>query len=152
MLDRNFPPTPKQVKLTVGSLLAAAIIGGALFGGLIPGLRPNFSPPEFQTFEGRSYYWVEVLVPIVFPGTNVSSVENASVHGAVFEYWIMNQLGGRYTYLQGSATVANGTTYSFLVGGSLAPAERTTQYVSSDQEIVVLWTGGLTAEFLFLAS
>ncbi len=151
MLDRDHPITARQRTLTVGALLVGGAVGIALFGGLIPGLRPNFTPPEFQTFEGRSYYWTQVLVPAPPLGANASVNETATVHNTTFQYWSEAQLAGTLTYLKGVANVPHGSSYPFVVGGGLVPAERTTQYVSADHEVAVLWMGGPTAEFLLLA-
>lgn len=151
MMDRDFPPTRRQQRLTVVSLAVAGVIGVLLFGGFLPGLHPNFSPGPTTTFDGKTYYWTTLSVPTVWLGGSRTPPTFEAFHNVTFWTWLTNWslLGG--AYLHGNATEPNGTVYSFTVGGPPAASNRTTDYVSPGGAVVIKWEVSTTAELLVLA-
>lgn len=152
MIDGNPPAAPWQQKATVVAVLVGVGIGAAVFGGLVPGLRPNFAPPEYVEFEGRMYYGSTIAAPSPLFGSNTTVPEEEFVHNATFWVWGTTAFGGFETFLDGNASFSSGHVYSFSLGGTVLSTNRTTQYVSSDGEIAVLWTGGPSAQLLVLAA
>ncbi|MFY9716786.1 MAG: hypothetical protein WAK40_02480 [Thermoplasmata archaeon] len=151
MMDREFPPTPLQARLTVGSLAAAGVIGLLLFGGLIPGLHPNYTPSPYATIDGRTYVWSAVTVPIPWLGGTRTPPVPEVFHNVTFTTWVTNWslLGG--TYLHGTADEQNGTLYSFSLGGYAYDTNWTSRYLAPGGAVAVDWSGGLTA-YLYVLS
>jgi hypothetical protein len=150
MMDRDYPSTPRQARLTLVSLAACGVVGILLFGGYVPGLHPNFAPAT-ATFEGRAYYWTTVIVPIPYTGVNRTLPVSETFHNVTFWTWVTNWsiVGG--TYLHGNASGPNSTVYPFTLGGSRFAANWTELYVSPGAAVVVEWTGGWGAYLLVLA-
>ena len=151
MMDRDFPMTPRDRRVLAISLAVGAVIGILLFGGWIPGLHPHYGSMEYMTVGGRSYYWTAVTVPLPNFGENYSDPYLAVVHNVTFWYWITNWSALATSELHGNATLTNGTSYDFVLGGGPPLVPRTTQYVSPDDEVAVLWSGGIQADLLVLA-
>lgn len=151
MMDRDYPITPRQWKVTAAALGAAGIAGILLFGGLIPGLHPNYTTSPLTTLDGRSYYWRELSVPIPWPGTDRTKPTEGSFHNVTFWTWVTNWsiLGG--TYYHGNASEPNGTVYAFVLGSFRDAANWTGLYVAPGGAIAVEWAGGTTAYLLVLA-
>jgi hypothetical protein len=151
MMDRDFPPTPTQWKLTVSALAIGGVVGLLLFGGALPGLHPNFSPHTYFTFEGRNYYWTQLVVPTPWLGSNRTLPVEGSFHNVSYWTWVTDWtvLGG--AYLHGNATMVNGTVDVFSIGGSHFRSNWTDQYVSPGAAFVVRWDGGVVAYLLLLA-
>jgi len=149
MMDHDFPPTPRQARLTLAGLAIGGVIGVLLFGGWIPGLHPNFTPSPYATVDGRTYYWTATNVPIPTPGATRTLPSSEQFRNVTFTTWVTNWslLGG--TYLHVKAMEANGTSYQFALGGYEVAANWTDQYIAPDGTVAAEWSGGLSA-YLFV--
>jgi hypothetical protein len=145
MMDRDFSPTPLQSRLTLASLAVGGVVGLLLFGGVIPGLHPSYTPNPYTTIDGRTYVWSSIPVPIPYPGSSRTLPAADSLHNVTFSTWVTNWsvLGG--TYLHGTAAEPNGTVYPFALGGYAYDANWTSRYFAPGGEVAVAWAGGLTA-------
>jgi hypothetical protein len=151
MMGRELPTSPRERKATALALVAGAAIGIALFGGYVPGIHPTFTSPAVITFDGKLYYWKEIGVPLPVVLSNSSPSEKIAVHNATFEVYTIGWLSGGGSYLAGNATLDSGVTYPFSVGGSVASPDHTTQYVSPDGEIAVVWNATFAAYLMVAA-
>jgi hypothetical protein len=150
MMDRDYPSSPRQTRLTLTVLLVGGVVGILLFGGAIPGLHPDYSSSPITTFDGNSYYWTAFDIPYPLPFTERSADVTFAFHKVTFWAWITNwsALGGEYFH--GNATEPNGTVYGFSMGGFPAQTNWTDQYVSPGRAVVVNWNGGLVSYILVL--
>ncbi|MGB6500467.1 MAG: hypothetical protein WBG19_03570 [Thermoplasmata archaeon] len=150
MMDRDFALSSRDIRLTFSALVVSGIVGLLLFGGVLPGLRPDFTPPATVTVDGQSYYWTAFTVPLPLPFSEVSGHVSVAFHNVTFWAWITNWsiVGGEY--LHGNASEPNGSVYPFVMGGFPAQTNWTDQYVTPGALIVIQWTGGLVAYFLVL--
>jgi hypothetical protein len=148
MMDRDFSLSPRDVRRTLSALVVAGIVGLLLFGGVLPGLRPDFRPPAIVTFDGEPYYWTTFAIPLPLPFSEVSAHYSVVLHNVTVWAWITNWsvVGGEY--LHGNASEPNGTVYPFVMGGFPAQANWTDQYVAPGGAFVIEWNGGLVAYFL----
>jgi hypothetical protein len=151
-IDGNPRAAAWQPKATVVVVVVGVGLGAVLFGGLVPGLHPNFAPPEYVEFEGKMYYVTTIVAPSPPFGSNVTAPEEEFVHNATFWVWGTTTFAGFNTFLDGNASVSGGHVYTFSLGGRILSTNRTTQFVSPGGTIAVLWTGGVSAQLLVLAS
>lgn len=142
-IDQDFPMTGTQAKILVVGLVVMAVFGAALFGGAIPGLKPNYTEPSTILVEGEPYYFTSVsLTP---PGllSNHTLPQPYTFHNVTFELWVTNWGSLRGGLVHGNGTEANGTSYPFLLGESVSPPVNTTLFVSPDRLFGAYWPGGL---------
>jgi len=151
MMDRDYPMTPGQLRTTVIALAAAGLVGLALFGGYLPGLKPDYSNLGIADVNGHEYYWRVIEVPAPLPGgPNYTAPEPIAVENVTFWIWVTDWYSLAGGHLHGNASASNGTEYPFvLVGGGL-PGTQVTQYFSPDAEVGAGWTGGSTANLFVL--
>lgn len=143
-LDQDFPITRTQAKVLVIGLLVMGAFGAALFGGALPGLRPNYSEPNVIVVEGQSYFFTVVTVPTpaLLSNLNYSSPQSFAFRNVTFALWVSNWgsfLGG---LVRGNGTEPNGTVYPFVLGESVVPPVNTTLFLSPDRLFAVYWPGG----------
>ncbi|MGP8077841.1 MAG: hypothetical protein ACLQD8_00170 [Thermoplasmata archaeon] len=150
MMDRDYPPTPTQWKLTVVALGVCGVVGLLLFGGVIPGLHPNLASSRFLSLDGRTYYWTMLLLPLPWPGSERTIPAPESFHNVTFWTWFTNWtvLGGGY--LHGNATELNGTVYPFALGGFRTQANWTDEYIAPGGAAGIEWDGSPVAYLLVL--
>lgn len=147
MIDGNFPMTATQAKAVIVGLVVMGAFGAALFGGAIPGLKPNFSGPNVVYLEGQRYYSTTFfLATPLFPG-NASAPQSVTFYNVTFELWVSNWNSPTGGLVHGNGTEANGTVYSFVLGISVNPPENTTLYISPDRAFAASWPGGPLAGF-----
>jgi hypothetical protein len=148
LFQRDYPMTGLQKRVLVVGLVVMVAIGVALFGGFIPGIKPNYSAPTIDTVEGHSYYVEPTLLHYSFL-TNSTTPWNVAFHNVSFEL----EMTGFYYFtggiLQGTGTEPNGTHYSFALG--LFPnGTRTTLYLSPDWEFGADWSGASISVLLLV--
>ncbi len=140
-LDRDFPMTLTQVRVLVVGLAAMAAIGIALFGGFLPGLRPNYSAADITTVAGHRYYVESSLLSTpVF--ANSTAPWNVTFHNVTFELRLTNWYSLQGGIVHGNGTEANGTRYAFTLGELLPNGSRSTFFLSPDLIFAASWTGG----------
>ena len=134
--------TTAQAKALIVGLLVMGAFGASLFGGVIPGLRPNYTEPTVVEVNGTSYYFttVSLTTPSVFQ--NSTSPQSFAFHNVTFALWVSNWYLLLDRLVQGNGTEANGTVYSFVLGESTTPPVNTTLFVSPDRWFAVYWPGG----------
>lgn len=150
-MDRDYPPTPRQVKATLVGLGALAVAGLLLFGGHIPGLGPGTGPTDLTTFDGRPYHATTFFVPVPVPGRPGGYPANLTFHQVSLTAWVSNWSIAGGTYLHGRGIEANGSAASFVFGGLRAQANWTDRFVAPGGAWAVVWNGGLEAELLVAA-
>ena len=143
VLERDFPITRTQAKVLVIGLFVMGAFGAALFGGAIPGLRPNYSAPSVIVVDGQPYYYTVVTVPTPGLFSNHSSPEAFAFHNITFHLWVTNWGSVTGGLVRGNGTETNGTVYSFVLGESVTPAVNATLFLSPDRLFGVYWSGGL---------
>jgi len=143
MMDRDYPPTPRQTRVTLLGLVVIAVIGILLFGGLIPGLHPNYSSPTTVTYDGHVYYYASVPVPWAPIGSNFSTPERLLLHNVTFWVWVTNWYSLTGGVLRGNVTVLNGSVYSFALGSPEVNRTYSPLFESPGGAVVVVWAGGL---------
>jgi hypothetical protein len=144
VLDRDYPTTPLQRRVLAIGLVVMIAIGIALFGGFLPGVKPNFSPPSTTTLNGHEYF-VEATALHGPLFSNSSAPWNVTFHNVTFELRLTNwySLWGGIVHFNG--TEANGTRYMFALGQVLPNGSRAMLYVSPDSVFAAWWLGGLLA-------
>jgi len=149
VLDRDYPMTPTQLKvLAIGYALVIAF-GVVLFGGFIPGIKPNFSAPVYATVDGHEYF-VESS-PLPLPGfSHWSAPWNVTFHNVTFglqiENW--NASVGRLVY--GNGTEPNGTHYAFELGEMEPNGSLVRWFLSPDADFAASWNGGWFSQLVIL--
>jgi hypothetical protein len=140
VLERDYPMTPLQMRALVIGLVVMSAIGIALFGGFIPGEKPNYSAPTTATIDGRLYFAEPTLLHYPLLG-NATSPWNVTFHNVTFQL----QMTGWYYLtggiLRGTGSEPNGTHYSFLLG-LLPNGSRPTFFLSPDGVFGAAWGGG----------
>jgi hypothetical protein len=142
-MDRDFPMTSGQARATIIALVIAAVFGAALFGGYLPGLRPDYSTAGLVNIHGQEYYWEAVAVPAPLPGiVNFTLPQPFPFHNVTFWLWVTDWGSVRGGLLHGNASLGNGTQYPFeLTGFGLSPRP-VTEYFSPGGFVGASWTGG----------
>jgi hypothetical protein len=151
MMDRDFPMTPRQAKAMVIGLLVMVVVGIALFGGLIPGLKPNYALPATVMVDGHPYYYTSVAVPWPPLGVNSTPPEELVFHNTTFWVWVTGWYSVSGGYLEGNLTLTNDSTYAFLLGGAPTAANYTIWYLAPGGGAGIAWAGGLSFE-LYVAA
>jgi hypothetical protein len=140
VIDQDFPMTRQQMRVMAVGLAVMAAVGIALFGGFIPGLKPNFSQPTVDAVDGHLYYVEPTLLHYPALG-NTSQPWNVTFHNVTF---VLEVTGWYYLtggIVAGTGTEPNGTHYSFALG-EFPNGSRPTLYISPDHAFGVDWTGG----------
>lgn len=142
-LDRDYPPSKTQVRVLFVGLAVLMVFGALLFGGLIPGLKPNYTPPATVTVDGEPYFYTSI--PLNFPAilSNHTSPQSYTFHNVSFQLWVTNWYGPSGGLVHGNGTEPNGSVYSFVLGESSSPSVNASLYVSPDRLFAVSWSGGL---------
>jgi hypothetical protein len=140
VLDHDFPMTDLQRRVLVVGLLVMSAIGIALFGGFIPGLKPNYSQPTIDTINGHRYYVEPSLLHIPFL-SNSSSPWSVAFHGVSFQLQMTRWSFFTGGIIAGTGTEPNGTTYSFALG-HFPNGTRTIWYFSPDNVFGADWSSG----------
>jgi len=140
-MDRDFPMTGVQAKALIVGLVVMAAFGAALFGGAIPGLKPNYSGEDVAVLDGQRYYFTIVTVGTAGPFLNYSLPQSFAFENVTFTLWLSNWDEFTGGLVHGNGSEPNGTVYSFLLGDS-SPATNGTLFVSPDREFGVYWPGG----------
>lgn len=147
MMDRDFPMTATQAKVLLVGLVVMGGVGAALFGGAIPGLKPNYNAPNIEIFNGEKYYFTTVFLNFPFYPVNHSLPHTFPFHGVNFTLWVSNWYSFTGGLVRGNGTEANGTVYSFVLGLSTSPPVNTTFYLSPDRLFGASWPGSPLAGF-----
>lgn len=142
VMDRDYPMTRTQVKVLIVGLLIMGGIGVALFGGAIPGLKPNFSQLNVVIIDGVQYDFALAYLSHASIASNTSSPQEFLFGNVTFQLWVSNwnELSGGLVH--GNGTEASGVVYSFLLGQSSSPFVNTTLFISPDREFGAYWPGG----------
>jgi hypothetical protein len=144
-MDRDFPITAAQAKVLIVGLLVLGGFGAALFGGFIPGLKPNYSAPNILVLDGERYYFTTYFLSTPLYPTNFTAPESVSFHNVSFAFWVSNWFGPTGGLVHGNGTETNGTVYSFVLGMTSNPPVNTTLFLSPDRWFAVYWSGGILA-------
>lgn len=141
VLERDYPLSRWQVRVLAICLVASAIFGVLLFGGYLPGFKPNLSAVPTTTLEGEQYYVTTSGLPLVGL-SKWSTPWNVTFENVTFGFQVenWNLANGRIVF--GNGTEANGTRYGFVLGVADANGTRTSLFLSPDQEFGVSWYGG----------
>ena len=141
-IDEDFPMSKNQVRVLVVGLVAMAVFGAALFGGVLPGLKPNYSAPSTVTVDGEPYYYTTVAMnqPSLF--SNFTLPQTFSFHNLTFTLWLTDWGSSSGALLHGNGTEPNGTVSSFVLGDVPYPPSSATLYVSPDRAFAISWPGG----------
>lgn len=146
-MDRDFPITRSQATVLLVGLVVMAVFGAALFGGAIPGLKPNYSTPTVLVLDGQQYHFTTFFFNQPFYPLNHTSPQFTSFHNVSFAIWVTNWYSPWGGIVHGNGTETNGTVYSFELGDSPAPRVNTTLFVSPDHQFAVYWPGGVLGGF-----
>jgi hypothetical protein len=135
--------TRTQVKVLIVGLLVMGGFGFALFGGAIPGLKPNYSMPSVITLDGEPYYYTTVTLN--WPGllSNYTEPQSFVFHNVSFWLWITNWGSPSGALVHGNGTEPNGTVFSFVLGESFLPAVNNTLFIAPDHAFAVSYGGGI---------
>jgi len=142
-MDRDFPISGTQAKALVVGLVVMAAFGAALFGGAIPGLKPNYTEPNKLVLNGEPYYFTTFFLKTPIYPLNHTSSQSTSFHNVSFSLWLTNWFTSSGGILHGNGTEPNGSVYAFVLGNSIAPLVNTTLFVSPDDLFAVYFQGGL---------
>lgn len=141
VLDHDVPMTPLERRILVVGLVVMAVFGIALFGGVIPGLRPNYSVSDVAILGGHSYFVGSTPLHVPTLG-NSTPPWNVSFHNVTFGLWLTNWNSLRGGEVHGNGTERNGTDYAFTLGEILPNGTRTELFLSPDRVFAVSWAGG----------
>jgi hypothetical protein len=141
-MDQDFPISATQAKVLLVGLLVMGAFGAALFGGAIPGLKPNYSAPNYLVVDGEPYYYTAVALPTPSLFSNQTDPHSFAFHNVTFVLWVSNWNWFTGGLVHGNGTEANGTVYSFVLGESVAPPVNATLFLSPDRLFAVYWPGG----------
>jgi hypothetical protein len=142
-MDRDFPMTAAQAKVLIVGLVVMAAFGAALFGGFIPGLKPNYSAPNILVLNGERFYFTTVFPATPFFPGNSTLPQSFTFHNVSFALWVSNWYSPNGGLVHGNGTELNGTVYSFVLGFSTIPPLNATQFISPDRVFAVSWPGGI---------
>ena len=144
-LDRDYPMSRTQTRVLLVGLALMAVVGGLLFGGVIPGLKPNYAEPATITLDGEPYHYTTVKVrsPSLF--SNTTSPQLFRFENVSFYLWVTNWDSVTGGLVRGNGTEPNGTVSSFVLGISSNPPVNADLYISPDHVFAVAWPGGLLA-------
>jgi hypothetical protein len=151
VLERDYPMTRRDRRALVLGFVVLGVIGLLLFGGLIPGLKPETASPSTATLDGTRYYVDSVVltVPIL---TRTTPSWNETFRNVSFDLHAVNWYNGSGVILRGNGTAASGGRIPFELGELLPNGSRASMFVSPGGIWGVAWIGGwfeqLTIELL----
>lgn len=131
-----------QVRVLVVGLVIMAVIGGLLFGGVLPGLKPNYSEPTTVTIGGEAYYYTLVKLRAPALLSNSTTPQSFLFHNISFFLWVTNWNSFSGGLVWGNGTEPNGTVSNFVLGMSVNPPVDSELYVAPDRAFAVSWPGG----------
>lgn len=135
--------TRTQTKVLVIGLVVMVVFGAALFGGLIPGLKPNYAGTDVTELNGVQYYFTVVYLLTPFYPANQTAPQPFVFHNVTFLLWVTNWFGFTGGLVRGNGTESNGTAYSFVLGESYNPRVNASLFISPDREFAVYWPTGV---------
>lgn len=133
----------------IGSIVAFAValgFGVALFSGHFPGLPGQI--PSDETLDGHDYLADTYYLGIPPLGSNRTAPTSVGFDNVTFWVWSTGWYTWNGTWLHGNGTESNGTTYSFLLGGTPSNPARPTSFIAPGGGFAVTWAGGLFAQLL----
>lgn len=130
----------REAKILVVGLVAMAVFGVALFGGYLPGLKPNYTAPGVVTLNGQAYYVQYTALKIPF-FANTTAPWNESFRNVTFTLWLTDWYSIPGGIVHGIGTEANGSAHGFTLG-TASNGTRPVLYMSPDGEWGAAWTGG----------
>ncbi len=139
-MERDFPIGRRAAIVLIVGLVVMGVLGVALFGGLLPGLKPNYAAPNVTTLDGHLYYLQTTLLKAPFL-TNTSAPWNVSFRDVTFTLWLTDWYSVSGGLVHGTGTEANGSASSFTLG-ILSNGSRPALYLSPDDLWAVEWSGG----------
>lgn len=141
-LDTDYPMSRSQARALVVGLVIMAVVGGLLFGGALPGLKPNYNAPATVTIGGAAYYYtlVKLRSPALF--SNSTSPQSFLFHNISFLLWVTNWDSFTGGLVHGNGTEPNGTVSSFVLGMSSSSRVDSELYLAPDRVFAVSWAGG----------
>jgi hypothetical protein len=145
-------PVPLHLKIGAIALVAMAAFGIALFGGYIPGLRPNYSEPATIEVRGLPYYWTEYHLSWPVPPATTTTPSVVTFHNITFALWLTNWYSGPGGIVNGNGTEPNGTVYAFNLTLASLGANSTSPFFSPDREFGAAWSGQVFVELLVRAT
>lgn len=131
---------------TVAAFAVAIAFGVVLFSGNFPGLGGHIS--SNVKLNGREYYSDLYFLPFPPLGNNTTSPTTVEFHDVSFQFWLSGWGSLAGSYVHGTGTEPNGTSYPFLLGGMASSANRTALYVSPDDEFAAAWSGEFTLQLM----
>lgn len=141
VLEQDFPMTPVQKRVLAIGFGVWLVIGVALFGGFLPGLKPSLSNTGIATIDGHPYHVIYSTVHGPLLG-NHSAPWNVSFYNVSFTLWTTNWYSTSGGVLHGVGTEPNGTSYPFELGELATNGSRSTFFLAPDGEFAVGWAGG----------
>jgi len=135
--------TSTQQRVLVIGLVVMIGAGAALFGGFIPGVKPNFVNAGIIYLNGTSYNYEAVYLNGPIWPSNHTSPAATVFQNVTFQLWVTNWYGLSGGIVRGNGTEPNGTTYSFDLGHVPNPPVDQTAYISPDGYFAVAWRGGV---------
>jgi len=148
MMADTGPPSRRAAFATVIAVSVGFAFIVLLFGGFIPGLKPNFTPSATTTVDGQPYYWTDYLIPGPDPPANTTTPSNVTFHNVSFSIWVTNWFSLTGGHVHGNGTEANGTAFSFVLEGFPVA---TTLYLTPDGSAGASWSGQSFVELLVRA-
>jgi hypothetical protein len=142
-IDQDFPMSRGQVRALIVGLLVIGGFGAALFGGAIPGLKPNYTAPATVFLNGEKYYVATVSLNWPAPLANYSAPQSFAFHGVSFWLWTTDWGSLSGALVHGNGTEPNGTVFPFVLGESPVAHVQSTLYTSPDRLFAVSWSGGV---------
>jgi hypothetical protein len=146
-MDQDFPISGTQAKVLIVGLVVMGAFGAALFGGAIPGLKPNYTEPSTAVLDGEQYYYTNVFLSMPLFPINHTSPQFTTFHNVTFAIWLTNWYSVTGGLVRGNGTERNGTAYSFILGESETPPVNTTLFISPDRVFAAYWHGGFLGGF-----
>jgi len=144
-MDQDFPLSRTQAKVLLVGLVVMGIFGVALFGGLIPGLKPNYTLPATVSLNGEPYYYTTVELDWPTLLSNTTAPQVFLFHNVSFWLWLTNWGSLTGALVNGNGTEPNGTEFSFVLGAAISPIANTSLFISPDHAFAVSYRGGLLA-------
>ncbi len=148
-IDRDYPIGRREATVLIVGLVVMGLVGVALFGGLLPGLKPNYAAPNVTTLDGHLYYLQSSLLkaPLL---SNTSAPWNVSFRNVSFTLWLTDWYSVSGGLVHGIGTESNGSASTFTLGAFMN-GSRSTLYLSPDGLWAARWSGGwLGGEFVQL--
>lgn len=136
----------RELKVLAVGLAVMAAAGIALFGGFLPGVKPQFGLSGVVRVDGESYY--SELTPLKIPLlVNWTTPWNVTFENVTFELWLTNWYSPLGGLVHGTGTEPGGTAYPFVLGVNPTNDSRTILYLSPDGAFGADWAGGAFGGF-----